>query len=702
MIRLTLPLLLGLSLTAMADLSELVAPDAKATRLATDMKFTEGPVWLPEKRLLVFSDIPNSKLMQWSKDGGLSVFRESENANGNILDREGRLLTCQHSGRNVVRTEKNGELTVLASHYQGKRLNSPNDVAVKSDGSLWFTDPSYGLGKQPGEIDGKWVYRLDPESGDIRVLSKHFDMPNGIVFSPDESRLYVSGTGKFGKILAFDVIAGRTLSDPVFEIDLRSDGMCVDVRGNLYTTASGGIHVFNPKGKKLGVIPVDEKPANVCFGGDAYTDLFITARTSLYHVPMQVKGSIAKLPPSRTGETVIPESVGVSSEHLKLIDAVCSESVSRGKVPGIVAYISRKGKPVYHKAFGYADNTSGRVLEPDAIFRIASQTKAITSTAVMQLWEDGRFRLDDPIASFIPEFKDGQVLKTFNEEDGTYTTEPAKRPIRIRDLLTHTSGLGYGVIDGDPRMKRIYAEAGITDLFTTEPITIGESVKKLAKLPLHHHPGEKFTYSEGLDVLGYLIEVVSGMPFDEFLQTRLFQPLGMKDTAFYQPESKAPRLVTVQKPEKGAWVPYPVTFYDPDYPIKGAKAFFSGGAGLTSTASDYAAFLQMYINGGTHQGQRLLSRSTIATIMANQTKDLFGWGDKHHGLAFAVVTEGEGLAKGGQGSPGTFDWGGYFNTQYFADPKLEVVGLLMKQTQEASNDDTEWQFRQLVSQIVMD
>ena len=396
-----------------------------------------------------------------------------------------------------------------------------------------------------------------------------------------------------------------------------------------------------------------------------------------------------------------PSQVGVSAKRLSRLDRMCEEAIEEGKVPGIVALVARHGQIVYHKAFGTADQLARRPLQVTDIFRIASQTKAITSTAVMMLWEEGLFQLDDPIGKYIPEFKETGVLKTFNEEDVTWTTEPVKTPITIRHLLTHTSGLGYGVIDGDPRFTKMYAKAGVTDLFTTEPITIEESVKRLATLPLHHHPGEKYTYSEGLDVLGYFIEIVSGKPFNVFLQERLFGPLGMHDTAFYLPEDKASRLVAVQKPEEGAWVRYPVTFYDPDYPIKGAKIFFSGGAGLCSTSIDYANFLQMYVNGGRLGKVRILSRTTVETIMRNQVGALFGNGDKHYGLAFGVVTE-QGKAKGGQGSVGTFDWGGYFNTQYFADPKEGIVGILMKQTQAAAEDDTSWKFRQLVGQVVDD
>ncbi len=396
-----------------------------------------------------------------------------------------------------------------------------------------------------------------------------------------------------------------------------------------------------------------------------------------------------------------PRSAGISVERVSRIDAMCEAAVREGKVPGVVALVARHGKIVYHKAFGMADSEAGRPLKRDDIFRIASQSKAITATAVMVLWEEGRFKLDEPISKFIPEFKDAQVLQTFNEQEGTWTGEPAKQPITIRHLLTHTSGIGYGVIDGDERFKKIYAKAGIVDLFTTEQVTIGESVRKLAKLPLHHHPGEKFTYSEGLDVLGYFIEVVSGKPFDVFLKDRLFEPLGMKDTGFYLPADKANRLVAVQKPDNGKWIRYPVTFYDPDYPIKGAKSFFSGGAGLCSTARDYATFLQMYLNGGELGGVRILSRKTVETIMREQVaRDLWGGGDRYYGLAFGVLAE-KGQAKGGEGSPGTFDWGGYFNTQYFADPKEDLVGVLMKQTQ-GGNDDTAWKFRLLVGQAIDD
>ncbi len=408
--------------------------------------------------------------------------------------------------------------------------------------------------------------------------------------------------------------------------------------------------------------------------------------------------STKKSPPLSDGS---PASVGIVVDRLSWVDGMLEESVANGDIPGVVALIARNGKIVYHKAFGMADTENGRKQQKDDIFRIASQTKAITSTAVMILWEEGKFRLDDPISKFIPEFKNPQVLDGFRYGDTSYTTKPANKEITIRHLLTHTSGLGYGVIDGDERMKMIYEKAGTTDLFTTADVSIGEVVKKLAGLPLHHHPGERFTYSMGLDVLGYFVEVISGMPFDQFLKERLFDPLGMHDTGFYLPDNKADRLVSIQQKENGKWVNYPNTFYETNYPIKGAKKFFSGGAGLSSTAKDYATFLQMYLNGGELNGVRILSRTTIETMMANQTGDLFGGGDSHHGLAFGVLDEA-GVAKGGLGSAGTFEWGGYFNTQYFADPKEAIIGIIMKQTQGPTGDQTSWKFKQLVGALVDD
>ncbi len=287
------------------DPGSVVAEGAKVRKLAGGMKFTEGPVWLPKEGKLVFSDIPNSKLMQWSEADGLSAYRDSEQANGNILDLQGRIISCQHAGRNVIRIEPDGSTTVLAARYDGKRFNSPNDVAIRSDGTLWFTDPPWGL-QGPHEIPGHWVYKLDPESGDVDVVLKSLAMPNGIVFSPDETRVYIADTGGNTRhpdpayhklppsIQCFEVGDGGKLGKKLFQINAGSDGMAVDVKGNLYTTWRGKVYVYDADGKEIEAIEVPEGPANVCFGGDDFKTLFITARTSLYSVPVKYPGARPK------------------------------------------------------------------------------------------------------------------------------------------------------------------------------------------------------------------------------------------------------------------------------------------------------------------------------------------------------------------------------------------------------------------------
>ena len=397
-----------------------------------------------------------------------------------------------------------------------------------------------------------------------------------------------------------------------------------------------------------------------------------------------------------------PASEGISEVRLARIDSMLAASVKENEIPGAVALIARHGKIVFYKAYGKADADAGRDFKTDDIFRIASQTKAITATAVMMLWEEGKFQLDDPIAKYIPEFDNPQVLVTFNEADSSYTTRPAVGPVTIRDLLTHTSGIGYGMIDWDPRFRKIYQKAGIIDAFTTKPVLLADNIKKLAKLPLHFDPGTHYSYSEGLDVLGYLVEIMSGMPLDTFFRERILNPLGMDDTWFYLPDSKAARLVPVQTWQDNKWMHFPSPhFYDPEYPVKGAKSYFAGGAGLSSTAKDYATFLQMYLNQGELNGKRLLSRTTVEFILTNQIGTLMDDQGDYYGLVFGGEDE-KAQNLGGKGHAGTFQWGGYFNTQYFADPKEQIIGILMKQTQDIPSDNTGWKFRQMVETTIDD
>ena len=300
-LALAIPILFVAAGTSAEEAKSLVEPGAKVKKLAGGMKFTEGPVWLPSAKKLVFSDIPNSNLMQWKDGEGLSVFRKSEQANGNILDLEGRLISCQHAARNLVRTEKDGTITVLASKFDGKRFNSPNDAAVHSDGTLWFTDPPWGL-EGKAEIPGHWVFKLDPKTGKIEAVVKDLAMPNGIIFSPDESRIFFADTGGHKKhpdaafhklpagIHCYEVSKDGKLGKKLFVIKQSSDGLKVDVKGNLYTT-DGKVIIYDRDGKLLERIAVPEGPANLAFGGGDYKTLFITARTSLYSVRMVHPGA---------------------------------------------------------------------------------------------------------------------------------------------------------------------------------------------------------------------------------------------------------------------------------------------------------------------------------------------------------------------------------------------------------------------------
>jgi gluconolactonase len=277
------------------EFARCVDPAAVVRKLAGDMKFTEGPVWVPrDGGYLVFSDIPADELKRWSEKGGLAVFRQpSHNANGNILDREGRLITCEHSGRRLGILEADGTLRTLVDKFEGKSFNSPNDVAVASDGAIYFTDPDYGLRGKPSEIGGNWVFRFDPETKDLRVLVKDFDKPNGIAFAPDGKRLYIADSGKPCHIRVFDVAADGGLSNSrVFcTIDKGvPDGIRCDVDGRLWSSAGDGVRIHDDSGKLLGTIPVPEVPANLCFGGAERKTLFITARTSLYAIEVRVKG----------------------------------------------------------------------------------------------------------------------------------------------------------------------------------------------------------------------------------------------------------------------------------------------------------------------------------------------------------------------------------------------------------------------------
>ncbi|GAB3950959.1 serine hydrolase domain-containing protein [Spirosoma harenae] len=408
-----------------------------------------------------------------------------------------------------------------------------------------------------------------------------------------------------------------------------------------------------------------------------FRSLLLAATTTL---AIYAQTGTKQNPPLLT--TASPESAGFYSERLNKLDGLIQSYIDKGAFPGVSAIVVRNGKIVYHKAFGKSDLDTDKPLAKDAIYRIASQTKAITSLAVMMLHEEGKIMLDDPISKYIPEFAKPVVLDKFNEKDSTYTTIPAKREITVRHLLTHMSGINYNVIASDPRMRAIYTKAGgIPDAFVTQNYTLAEMVKKLAKQPLTHQPGEKWTYGLSIDVLGYLVEVVSGQTLAQFFDKRIFEPLGMKDTYFYLPDAKKDRLVRLysenkeKKLVKASTASLPV---DPDYPIVGAKTYYSGGGGLSSTAYDYAIFLQMLLNDGVYNGKRFLSRKSIELFtQSDQTGTLFPEPGNYFSLGFRVIGE-KGHAND-LNSVGTFAWGGAFSTHYIADPKEKIAIVLMKQ-----------------------
>jgi CubicO group peptidase (beta-lactamase class C family) len=394
-----------------------------------------------------------------------------------------------------------------------------------------------------------------------------------------------------------------------------------------------------------------------------------------------------------------PEKSGISAERLQRLDRVLQEYVDKSYIPGAVALIARDGKVVYYKSVGYSNAEAKNKLERDDIFRIASQTKAITSVGVMMLFEEGRFLLDDPISKYIPAFREPKVLDTFNKQDTTYTTVPAKREITIRELLTHTSGIGYPGIGG-PEAVAIYAKNKVPSGIGTPNDKLADAMVALAKLPLLHQPGERFTYGLNTDVLGHLIEVVSGQPLDQFFRARIFDPLGMKDTWFYLPDEKEDRLVKLytegeNKTLKPTAAQGRLT---PDFP-KEEGSYFSGGAGLSSTIYDYAVFLQMLLNKGEYNGKRLLSPATVHLMTTNQIGEL-NMGDNKFGLGFGIATEK--AAAQLPVSEGTYDWGGIFGTTYWVDPREGIVALLYTQKYPNSYGDLSDKFRVLVYQAIME
>jgi CubicO group peptidase (beta-lactamase class C family) len=391
-----------------------------------------------------------------------------------------------------------------------------------------------------------------------------------------------------------------------------------------------------------------------------------------------------------------PESVGMSSERLARLTRVMDEYAKSGQVSGTVTLVARAGRVVYFEAAGHRDRERRSSMTKDTIFRIASQSKAITSVGAMMLVEEGQILLTDPVGKYIPAFASTTVRGSGYGE--TMNPVGARRRITIRDLLTHTAGVSYG---GESDLQPLYTARGFTQWYfadKTEPI--GNWIEKLASLPFESQPGERYVYGYSTDILGHVIEKVAGMSLDRYLTTRIFEPLKMTDTHFFLPAAKESRLATVYaRSEKAGLTRGADGHPGQGHYVHGPRAAFSGGAGLLSTAQDYARFLQMMLNEGELDGVRLLSPKTVQLMTVNHIGGLYVAQGRGFGLGFETV---EDLGRSGRyGSEGEFSWGGAYFSRYWVDPKEQLVTVFMCQLLPSGGSDLQEKLRVLVNQSIV-
>lgn len=396
--------------------------------------------------------------------------------------------------------------------------------------------------------------------------------------------------------------------------------------------------------------------------------LFLFVTTSLLAQPLPQTFTPAKS----------PADAGFSADRLKRLDTWLQELIDKDIAPNAVTFVAHRGKVVHYKAFGYSNLAQKTPLKRDDLYRIASQSKAITTVTLMTLYEEEKFLLDDPISKYIPAFKNPKVLVSYDKKDpvgGKYETRPAKSEITIRQLLSHNAGLPYEhPLDQRPEFK-------VPFFNSTAPDKLEDVINKLATRPLLRDPGTDstgtgFTYGLNIDVLGRLIEILSGKPFDVAMRERVLNPLGMADTYFYLPDNKASRLVELYSK---ASMDKPLTLHSNEayrnFAVSGAKTFFSGGAGLVSSVEDYAKFCQMLLNGGSFNNKRILGRKTIEMMLRNQIGAAEVWDRKDKfGLGFMLITENSHY--GDQASPGSYNWGGMYCSEFTIDPKEELIMLI--------------------------
>ena len=390
------------------------------------------------------------------------------------------------------------------------------------------------------------------------------------------------------------------------------------------------------------------------------------------------------------------ESVGLCSARLQRLHGLFRAYVDNGDMAGAATLIARRGRVAHLGTFGMAHRDEGRAIAADTLFRIASMTKPITSVAVMMLVEEGRVLLNDPVARYLPEFSDAKVLERVGDEGAFRLVEPA-RAMTVRHLLTHTSGLTYGDAEGNEVVASYYRVANIAGSFGGAE-TLATAVGRIGRLPLAFHPGENWAYGFSTDVLGRLVEVVSGVDLAEFFRTRIFQPLGMSDTHFYLPPDKVRRLARVYtRKETGV-----LEWFPAEYPYDGPSAYLSGGAGLTSSILDYARFLQMMVQRGTLNGERILGPRTVDLMTTNH----IGAGVTTHGPGYGFGLGFDVHADPGlSGSPkgiGSYAWGGYWHTGFWVDPGAELFAIMMAQLIPSDHVDTGEKLPHLVYQALLD
>ena len=391
-----------------------------------------------------------------------------------------------------------------------------------------------------------------------------------------------------------------------------------------------------------------------------------------------------------------PESVGMSGARLQRLSSAMKRAVDEGKVGGVVTLVARKGKVVHYENFGQLDREKHVRMPKNAIFRIASMSKAITTTAAMMLVEEGRLLLEDPVSKFIPAFRKTTVMAASTTSGPDVASVPARREITIRDLMTHTAGISYG---SGPLEAQYKAANVYMWYFADKDETIATTIERLATLPFASQPGERYVYGFSSDVLGVVVERASGLSLDEFFRTRIFEPLKMTDSSFYLAPEKASRFATVysaaaadltRAPEQGMG--------QGDY-VKGPRKSYSGGAGVLSTASDYARFLQMLLNGGELDGVRLLGPKSVQLMTSNHVGNLYQEGRFGFGLGFEIV---EHVGRSGRaGSVGEFGWGGAYYTKFWVDPVEKIVAVFMTQLLPSAGSALQDQFRVLVNQAIV-